>query len=127
MGLESLVNEDSYDRDDIMPEAPSGSFRHSDMAALHCTGGDSGKPKSQKGIDGKVYEFIAAPSDESASGDDAIGVVKRSGDKVQRKKGTIKKNKKKKKDKKGKKKHRKDKKKSHKKKKSSSSSDSSSD
>lgn len=49
----------------VNPEAPSGSFRRKD---LERQAGNAGK-KSNVGLDGKVYAFIDAPSDESSNGE----------------------------------------------------------
>merc|ERR1719277_2484381 len=51
-----------------MPEAPQGSFRQRDLEAVQSEGKDGGRPVAQKGIDGKVYSFVGAGSDESDSG-----------------------------------------------------------
>lgn len=50
--------------DEVNPEAPSGSFRRKD---LEREAGNAGK-KANVGLDGKVYAFIDAPSDESSAG-----------------------------------------------------------
>lgn len=47
----------------VNPEAPSGSFRRKD---LEREAGNAGK-KANVGLDGKVYAFIDAPSDESSA------------------------------------------------------------
>merc|ERR1719160_1387302 len=65
MSLESLVNQDEAEqRGAPAPEAPAGSFRRRDVESLQ-QAGENGKPVAQKGIDGKVWGFIAAGSDES--------------------------------------------------------------
>lgn len=137
MSLESMVNQEECNeaRGLAMPEAPLGSFRRRDMEAMQREGGGEGggKPAAQKGIDGKVYDFIAAGSDESESNDAAghskLAVSKAAIDKQKGKKDKTRKKKMKKESKKHKKKEKKkDKKhgKKKKKKKSSSSSSSSS-
>merc|ERR1712146_511281 len=48
-----------------VPEAPAGSYRRKDLESSALESG--GHPKSQLGIDGKVYDFITAPEDASES------------------------------------------------------------
>merc|ERR1712046_537029 len=119
-----------------MPEAPQGSFRRRDIEAVQREGEDGGRPIAQKGIDGKVYDFVAAGPDESESADGAskqLSIQKEAaesqkGKKEKSKKSKKKGDKKKKKEKKKQKEKKKDKKKSKKKRKkhSSDSSDGSS-
>merc|ERR1711974_265898 len=77
-GLESLANMDDGTDRNVMPEAPEGSFRRRDLAAA-AAGGDvaDGRPKSQVGIDGKEYAFIAGGDSESGEEVDATNAKKR--------------------------------------------------
>eukprot|EP00930_Biecheleria_cincta_P063957 TRINITY_DN494_c0_g1_i1.p1 TRINITY_DN494_c0_g1~~TRINITY_DN494_c0_g1_i1.p1 ORF type:complete len:243 (-),score=61.61 TRINITY_DN494_c0_g1_i1:84-812(-) len=107
MSLESMVNEDAcQDRD--LPDAPAGAFRRKDLEAAKREGVGSGKPSSRQGLDGKVYDFIEAPSDESVS--EQEGQSKKLHGNARKEKG------KSKKDKKGNTKHKKNKKQKKKKK-----------
>ena len=47
----------------VNPEAPSGSFRRKDLEKGQAAAADD---KKTVGLDGKVYSFIDAPSDESS-------------------------------------------------------------
>eukprot|EP00435_Cladocopium_sp_Y103_P000582 s4183_g1.t1 len=90
--LESLAYRADSD-DEVNPEAPSGSFRRKD---LEREAGNAGK-KANVGLDGKVYAFIDAPSDESSVEGVQKGESKKNKDKSKKK---SKKDKKAKKDKK---------------------------
>eukprot|EP00913_Durusdinium_trenchii_P005766 g5380.t1 len=59
--LESLAYRHDSD-DEVNPEAPSGSFRQKDLAREA-----SGTGSQAVGLDGKVYSFIEAPSDDESS------------------------------------------------------------
>merc|ERR1712151_690039 len=59
MSLESLAYQQDSDDDKAAPAAPEGSVRRRDLVQ-----GNGNKPKSQVGIDGKVYAFLEAPDDE---------------------------------------------------------------
>jgi len=68
--LESLANLDAMEEESrAMPEAPSGSYRRRDVAeAQGATAADeAGRPKSHVGIDGKVWNFVQGPGDDSNS------------------------------------------------------------
>jgi len=133
--LESLANLDADEESHAMPEAPSGSFRRRDVAAARGGAADeAGNPKSQVGIDGKVWDFVKGPGDDSGSEGSRAKRRRETGDqggnakkaKKEKEKGKKSKKDSKAKTKKGKKKG-KDKKKKKKKQKSSSSSSGSSD
>eukprot|EP00928_Gymnodinium_smaydae_P006372 TRINITY_DN12250_c0_g1_i1.p1 TRINITY_DN12250_c0_g1~~TRINITY_DN12250_c0_g1_i1.p1 ORF type:complete len:277 (-),score=108.97 TRINITY_DN12250_c0_g1_i1:21-851(-) len=138
MSPESLANQADSDDDGNarnMPAAPEGSFKKRDLDARAALEAD-GRPKAQRGIDGKVYAFVDAGADADSGSEDKQPngkegkVAKEKGDKKAKGKDKKKKDKKKdaKKSKKEKKKEKKKaKKKKEKKKKSSSSSDSGSD
>mmetsp|Transcript_80639 Transcript_80639/g.127390 ORF Transcript_80639/g.127390 Transcript_80639/m.127390 type:complete len:196 (-) Transcript_80639:145-732(-) len=78
--LESLAYRADSD-DEVNPEAPSGSFRRKD---LEREAGNAGK-KANVGLDGKVYAFIDAPSDESSAEGIQKGESKKNKDKSKKK------------------------------------------
>ena len=61
--LKTLYHFQQISTPQVNPEAPSGSFRRKD---LEREAGNAGK-KANVGLDGKVYAFIDAPSDESSA------------------------------------------------------------
>ncbi|CAK9044107.1 unnamed protein product [Durusdinium trenchii] len=83
--LESLAYRHDSD-DEVNPEAPSGSFRQKDLAREA-----SGTGSQAVGLDGKVYSFIEAPSDDESSAErNAPSAVKDKGKskkKVKKEKG----------------------------------------
>eukprot|EP00434_Breviolum_minutum_P021612 symbB.v1.2.019075.t2/scaffold1542.1/size112718/10 len=79
--LESLAYRQDSD-DEVNPEAPSGSFRQKD---LEREARNAGK-EATVGLDGKVYSFIDAPSDESSAEEAAKKSAQKGADKRKSKK-----------------------------------------
>merc|ERR1712176_1484204 len=108
-----------------MPEAPQDSFMQRDLEAVQREGKNGGRPVARTGIDGKVYNFVGAGSEESESGESVtkqLEVAKQAKKALKGKKEKSKKNKKKEDKKKRKKEKKKEKSKKKSKKKASSTS-----
>merc|ERR1712160_188202 len=77
-GLESLANMDADETSAaLMPEAPDGSYRRKDLAEISLAGGTSvdeaGRPRSQRAMDGKAWDFVLGPEDDSAEEGNCLG------------------------------------------------------
>eukprot|EP00927_Polykrikos_kofoidii_P070631 TRINITY_DN67044_c0_g1_i1.p1 TRINITY_DN67044_c0_g1~~TRINITY_DN67044_c0_g1_i1.p1 ORF type:complete len:281 (+),score=54.22 TRINITY_DN67044_c0_g1_i1:94-936(+) len=68
--LVSMANGDAEEERANAPEAPDGSYKRRDVERALAEG--AGRPTSKRGIDGKVYTFVADPADGEADSSEDV-------------------------------------------------------